>query len=159
MFYNPTPGPYYGRTAISKVRLYHIQASLGNGTVHNYKIISTQWNIFFCEIVILFASLDMHCWVNTSSWELAELPFHFFKAVQKKLFVFRERSTKHAQDLRTGLPDFPWCNIPKRGENIPNNHKMFIKFTKCSKNILCKRPKIYQISKKDQMSLNHTNIF
>jgi hypothetical protein len=37
---------------------------------------------------------------------LAELPFHFFKAVQKKLFVFRERSTKHAEDLRTGLPDF-----------------------------------------------------
>jgi hypothetical protein len=26
-----------------------------------------------------------------------------------------------------GLPDFPWCNIPKRGINIPNNYQI----TKC----------------------------
>jgi hypothetical protein len=27
-------------------------------------------------------------------------------------------------DLSTGLPDFSWSKIPKRGENIPNYHKI-----------------------------------
>jgi hypothetical protein len=32
-----------------------------------------------------------------------------------------------------GLLDFSWCYIPIRGENIPNDHKIFQKAIKYSK--------------------------
>jgi hypothetical protein len=28
-------------------------------------------------------------------------------------------------DESQGLPDFSWCNIPKRGKNMPNSHKKY----------------------------------
>jgi hypothetical protein len=34
--------------------------------------------------------------------------------------------------LRSGLPDFSWYNIPKRGKNYQNDYKITIKYTKWS---------------------------
>jgi hypothetical protein len=29
------------------------------------------------------------------------------------------------KNCSSGLPDFSWYSIPKRGKNIPNNHKIY----------------------------------
>jgi hypothetical protein len=51
------------------------------------------------------------------------------KNVLARSFAIVElRSTK---TLKSGLPDFYWYNIPKRGENMPNNHEIYRKATKC----------------------------
>jgi hypothetical protein len=35
--------------------------------------------------------------------------------------------------LEPGLPDFSWCHIPKREQDIPNNHKIYQMPTKYTK--------------------------
>jgi hypothetical protein len=35
--------------------------------------------------------------------------------------------------VAAGLPDFNWCNVPKNGGNVPNNHKMYQMSVKWSK--------------------------
>jgi hypothetical protein len=55
-----------------------------------------------------------------------------------------------SSSLETGLPDFSWCIIPKRGKYIPKYHKLYqmaTKYTKLPQNIPnCN--KIYQIATK-----------
>jgi hypothetical protein len=68
--------------------------------------------------------------------------------------LFQSNSSLKIRKLvhsKSGLPDFSWCNIPKRGKSIPNNLKMYPMATKYTIHIATQYV--------DQMDIKYTNIF
>jgi hypothetical protein len=41
-----------------------------------------------------------------------------------------QKKVENAQSPVPGLPDFSWCYIPKRRENVPNAHKWLLNIPK-----------------------------
>jgi hypothetical protein len=69
--------------------------------------------------------------------------------------MLRIASAPVAAHLKPELPDLSWFNIPKRGENIPNNKKIYPKARKYTQ----RQENIPNGHKIDQMAIKYTNIF